>query len=422
MSSIIPISKIDNFFYVFKIHGVCKIKNPIKKIKKNNKKEMQILSFILEDNTGSIKISAFYQLAIELDDLLIQNKFYSIENGKVQKINLNYVQYNYGSSNYEILLNQNSSIKEIEAISNFDLNSNLIPIFKIINKQYNKKTNVVNIEGIISFIGKPIEINRKDTKSLKLVEVIVEDLTGKIKLNIWEENISLIKNAQINQTIKVENSIINNYNGEIALTVAKFTKLSFGLAHLNELKKLKLNNLESKNFDSLIVKKRIENLKNFYFSTNNKNKNNIIGEIFDIKKMAITKRCVKCDSILNKKNKKICCDQCKEVTKEFNLNLKINILLIINKKCFECIISNEVYLSFLRKDKNIDPNSLTEIELKKSTLCLVDNFFIFNFFSKNFRIDKKEINISKFESLDFKKENYITLKLNNFLNQEYILF
>jgi replication factor A1 len=59
----------------------------------------------------------------------------------------------------------------------------------------------------------------------RIVDAVVADETGSIKLTLWNDQINLVN---VGDNIKIENGYITSFKGEIQLNVGKFGKLAVG--------------------------------------------------------------------------------------------------------------------------------------------------------------------------------------------------
>ena len=67
--------------------------------------------------------------------------------------------------------------------------------------------------------------SRFKDETYRIVDAVVADETGSIKLTLWNDQINLVN---IGDNIKIENGYITSFKGEIQLNVGKFGKLTVG--------------------------------------------------------------------------------------------------------------------------------------------------------------------------------------------------
>lgn len=80
----------------------------------------------------------------------------------------------------------------------------------------------VDIEGMVVWVGEPRDVNRKDGGIAKVEETELQDATGKVKLNLWDDEIDqIVKDA----TVRITNGYTNAFRGQLAVNVGRYGKL-----------------------------------------------------------------------------------------------------------------------------------------------------------------------------------------------------
>ena len=79
----------------------------------------------------------------------------------------------------------------------------------------------IDVEGTISDIGETRTFN-KFGKELSVVNAILKDDSGSVKLSLWNEDVTRFKNGD---NIKITNGYVNEFQGEKQLTSGKFGKI-----------------------------------------------------------------------------------------------------------------------------------------------------------------------------------------------------
>lgn len=79
----------------------------------------------------------------------------------------------------------------------------------------------VNVEGTVKNISDTRAFN-KYGRDLKVANATLEDESGSIKLTLWNDDITRIKNGD---KIKITNGFINEFNSEKQLTSGKMGKI-----------------------------------------------------------------------------------------------------------------------------------------------------------------------------------------------------
>ncbi len=82
----------------------------------------------------------------------------------------------------------------------------------------------VDVEAKIVEKGDPREVRSKfKDETYKIVDAVVADETGSIKLTLWNEQIDMVN---VGDNIKIENGYVTSFKSEMQLNVGKFGKLS----------------------------------------------------------------------------------------------------------------------------------------------------------------------------------------------------
>ncbi len=89
--------------------------------------------------------------------------------------------------------------------------------------QLNKPQNRLEpVEGIIGSISEPRTVNLKTGGQAQVVDAVLKDDTGEIKLTLWDAQIKMVKQGS---KIRIENGYISTFRGENSLNVGKYGKL-----------------------------------------------------------------------------------------------------------------------------------------------------------------------------------------------------
>jgi replication factor A1 len=82
----------------------------------------------------------------------------------------------------------------------------------------------VDVEAKVVEKGDPREVrSRYKDETYKIVDAVVADETGSIKLTLWNEQIDMVN---VGDNIKIENGYVTSFKSETQLNVGKFGKLS----------------------------------------------------------------------------------------------------------------------------------------------------------------------------------------------------
>jgi replication factor A1 len=84
----------------------------------------------------------------------------------------------------------------------------------------------VSVEAQVVEKGDVREVKSKfKDETYRIVDAVVADETGSIKLTLWNEQIELVN---VGDKIKIENGYVTSFKGETQLNVGKFGKLTVG--------------------------------------------------------------------------------------------------------------------------------------------------------------------------------------------------
>ena len=79
----------------------------------------------------------------------------------------------------------------------------------------------VDVQGTIKEVGEPRTFNRFG-RELVVVNAVLEDDSGNIKLTLWNEDANKFKQGDV---VKITNGYVNEFQGEAQLTAGKFGKM-----------------------------------------------------------------------------------------------------------------------------------------------------------------------------------------------------
>jgi replication factor A1 len=84
----------------------------------------------------------------------------------------------------------------------------------------------VSVEAKVVEKGDPREVrSRFKDETYRIVDAVVADETGSIKLTLWNEQ---IEQVSVGDNIKIDNGYVTSFKGETQLNVGKFGKLTVG--------------------------------------------------------------------------------------------------------------------------------------------------------------------------------------------------
>jgi replication factor A1 len=84
----------------------------------------------------------------------------------------------------------------------------------------------VSVEAKVVEKSDPREVrSRFKDETYRIVDAVVADETGSIKLTLWNEQ---IEQVNVGDNIKIDNGYVTSFKGETQLNVGKFGKLTVG--------------------------------------------------------------------------------------------------------------------------------------------------------------------------------------------------
>jgi replication factor A1 len=91
-------------------------------------------------------------------------------------------------------------------------------------KDLNDGMKRVSVEAKVVDKGDPREVrSRYKDETYRIVDAVIADETGSIKLTLWNEQ---IEQVNVGDNIKIENGYVTSFKGETQLNVGKFGKLT----------------------------------------------------------------------------------------------------------------------------------------------------------------------------------------------------
>ena len=82
----------------------------------------------------------------------------------------------------------------------------------------------VSVEAKVVEKGDPREVkSRFKDETYRIVDAVVADETGSIKLTLWNEQ---IEQVNVGDNIKIDNGYVTSFKSEMQLNVGKFGKLT----------------------------------------------------------------------------------------------------------------------------------------------------------------------------------------------------
>jgi replication factor A1 len=91
-------------------------------------------------------------------------------------------------------------------------------------KDLNDGMKRVSVEAKVVEKGDPREVkSRYKDETYRIVDAVIADETGSIKLTLWNEQIDQVN---VGDNVKIENGYVTSFKGEAQLNVGKFGKMT----------------------------------------------------------------------------------------------------------------------------------------------------------------------------------------------------
>jgi ssDNA-binding replication factor A large subunit len=81
----------------------------------------------------------------------------------------------------------------------------------------------VDVTAKITEISTPREVTTRRGEQSRVATAVVNDDSGTVKLNLWNEQIDQVKP---NDTVTIENGYVDSFRGETQLNVGRYGKLT----------------------------------------------------------------------------------------------------------------------------------------------------------------------------------------------------
>ena len=209
----------------WEIKGRCSFKGELRQFerRKGNGKGT-IFSFQLTDNTGSIDITAFSQVAQTFFEQVRVDHVYLVSNGHLRAA---HPKFNRSTSFYEMHLNENSVVREV-----VDDGSVLRPhpkFVKIRDLLRTRSSSLVDTLGVVEDVSEVAQVFLRSSgqEILKRTVTILDDSNASVSLILWGERVNFLKNGDGNsgKILMVQGARTGYYEG-IILKVGRRTILT----------------------------------------------------------------------------------------------------------------------------------------------------------------------------------------------------
>jgi len=172
------------------IHGRVTYKSSLRTYQRRGQ-EGQVFSFELTDNSGSIRLSCFGEVATRLFDVIATDGVFSASRGSVKPANAT---YNRSTSQYEITLNDNAVVLPITgaAAAAFQVKYQYVPIKEL---ERTENGTFVDVIGVVSDAPEVTEImSRSSGEPMKKRTItLVDKSSASVKLTLWRTVTDMVK-------------------------------------------------------------------------------------------------------------------------------------------------------------------------------------------------------------------------------------
>lgn len=207
-----PIQSINPYQNGWTIRGRCTFKSSLRKYQ-NARGEGQVISFELTDESGSIRITAFTELAPRVEETVCMGRLYSVTRGSLKHAN---EKWNRSTSQYEMTLDMRSEFKELPDDGNtIKVKYNFTKIGAL--EQIEVKGNC-DVIAIVQSVGPLDSITLRSTGDdcKKRSIQVVDDTNASVELTLWRnqaESFLKEEDQARHPVILIKNAVRGDYGG-----------------------------------------------------------------------------------------------------------------------------------------------------------------------------------------------------------------
>ena len=210
---------------LWEIKGRCSFKGDLEEFQNRNGKGKGLLfSFQLTDNTGSIDITAFAEVAQTYFDRIRLDHVYVVSNGHLR---VAHSKFNRSTSFYQMQLTEKSIVREVP-----DEGSILAPspkFVKIRDLLRTRANSFVDVLGVVEDISAVTQVSLRSTgkEVMRRTVTILDDSKASVSLSLWGKKVNLLRQGEekSGKILMVRGARRGYYEG-IQLTVGRQTALT----------------------------------------------------------------------------------------------------------------------------------------------------------------------------------------------------
>ena len=203
----------------WKIKGRCTFKGGLREFRNRNGKGV-LFNFELIDNTGSIGITAFGELAQAYFDRIRLHHVYVVSDGHLRPAHW---KYNRSTSFFEMSLDENSVVQEVadDGTVGAPKQQKLVKIRDLLRTRANSYVDVLGVVEDISEV-EHVFMRSSGQKVMRRTITILDDSKTSVSLILWDDKVNLMKKNEekSGKVLLVQRARRSYYEG-IRLTVGR---------------------------------------------------------------------------------------------------------------------------------------------------------------------------------------------------------
>ena len=207
----------------WELKGRCTFKGELYEFH-NRKGKGVLFSFQLTDNTGSIDITAFTELAKVLFERIRLNHVYFVSKGYLRPA---HSKYNRSTSFYEMSLDENSLVREAPDDGSIAASEHrFVKIRDLLRARPNSYVDVLGVVEEISEVER-IYLRSSGEEVMKRTITILDDSEASVSLTLWKNKVNVLKTGEerLGKVLMLHGARRSYYNG-IKLSVGSHTVLT----------------------------------------------------------------------------------------------------------------------------------------------------------------------------------------------------